>query len=109
MSRRLASLVSLLACIGCIGLIPVASASAHAARPALCEHSCGGSWGAFEHAKATAEANTGQSASVEWCHNLGTNQKGVPQWKCQGFTANWKWEIELDPYGYTEYWHAVRY
>jgi hypothetical protein len=85
-----------------------------AASPNLCAHECGGSWGAYEHAKKTAENEGGTSVTVESCSNQGTNQRGVTQWACVG--VGWwlvvgggrredRFHIGLDPYGYTTYFY----
>jgi hypothetical protein len=89
-------------------LMAPSGASAYAAKPALCEHGCGGSWGAFEHAKVYAEEHGGP-ATVSGCTNLGTNQRGVAQWECWGYwnkNHEGPWAVGIDPYGY-EVWFVI--
>ena len=107
MLKRLVSIVSLLACVACVGLIPAASASAKAVRPALCERSCGGAWGAYEHAQSYAERYDGEEKGpiVTSCVNQGTNKSGVTQWICSGHdNEGFKFRLGLDPYGYLTFW-----
>jgi len=106
MKKRLALIV--VGC-ACMATLPAATASAEV-KSNLCEHECKGGkgvWGAFEHAKHTSEVETKQSPStVEWCHLV---ENGVEQWRCRGYTANWKWIIGLTAYGYTTEYEEAYY
>jgi hypothetical protein len=88
----------------------VPAGDAAVAKPLLCEVKCGESWGAFEHAKVYAERNGGgESATVQGCKNLHTNQGGVAQWECWGYWGSNKkngWSVGIDPYGY-EVWFTI--
>jgi hypothetical protein len=84
--------------------IPVGAASAAASparvKPLLCEHACGGKWGAYEHAKAWVEETSDLPTTITKCSNVGTNEAGVTQWICFGYNSAYHFEIGLDPYGY---------
>lgn len=99
----------LAAALACLTLVPAGVASA---KPLLCERSCEGSWGAFEHAQNLAEKEGGTSVNVGGCIKTGKNQRGVSQWECWG-EGYWPilgggyreddFYLGLDPYGYTVY------
>ena len=76
------------------------------AKPRVCETSCGGSWGAKEHAKVYAERHRSGTVTVEKCTPTGKNQAGVAQWICPGFWGNgpWHFRVGIDPYGYEVSW-----
>ena len=97
---KLANLATLMACIGALA-VPAASA---AAQPSLCETSCGGSWGAREHARASAEQHGFSSISITKCNK---NSEFGAQWYCRG-TGNHGsehyWEVWMDAYGNQTQW-----
>ncbi len=101
--KTLKTLAAIILGCACMAALPVANASA--AKPDLCAHECGGKWGAYEHAKKTAENMTKETAYVEWCKEL---KEGSVQWQCQGYTAGSVWNIKLNAYGETEEWNEYR-
>ncbi|MHB2001487.1 MAG: hypothetical protein ACYCSI_15090 [Solirubrobacteraceae bacterium] len=90
--------------------------------PNLCEHECGGSWGAYEHAKADVENHRRSSGSqrnikVTGCYETNPGAKrGETQWICYGeweemgpIGSPWirfTFEVGLGPYGSQTSWRA---
>jgi hypothetical protein len=104
MKRQLAMIAVLAAFVGCVTAISTTTAGART-RPALCEHSCGGSWGAYEHAKAFAEQHGFWQVYVGACWQ--TTEYGS-QWRCSG-GGIWgggsnTWTVWMDAYGYEKHW-----
>lgn len=98
--RKFRVIVLILGLMTVFMLPVVANAAAGLVKPLLCEHECGGAWGAYEHAKHDSEALLEEYSTVKQCANTGKNQKGVTQWVCEGTTTHCRWLLGLDPYGY---------
>jgi hypothetical protein len=91
--------------VACCGALAASTPAASAAKPLLCEHSCGGSWGAYEHAKAFAEQHGFWDVFVEKCWK--SSEYGA-QWHCVGGGlwggSNNNWGVWMDAYGYEKHW-----
>jgi hypothetical protein len=99
-----AKLAVLATLIGCCGSLAAMSPVASAATPKLCETSCGGSWGAKEHAKAFAEQHGFINVYVSGCSK--TSEYGA-QWRCSGggwHRSQQTWTVWMDAYGYEKHW-----
>ncbi|MGD0452501.1 MAG: hypothetical protein ABSB69_02790 [Solirubrobacteraceae bacterium] len=108
MKAKLAILATLIACCGSLAaLTPAASV----ARPLLCERSCGGSWGAREHAEAFAKKHGFSFISIAGCWEP---HEGNTQWECTG-SGEWKdgdfnnWTVGMTAYGYETFWTQTYY
>jgi len=72
----------------------------------LCEHRCGESWGAYEHAKAFAEKRGWINVWVGGCER---NSQYGAQWKCSGggfHFGNEDYAVWMDAYGYEKHFIA---
>lgn len=106
MKKPGAYLTSGLACLAILAAGAVAAPATmalHTVKPLICEHECGGSWGAYEHAKVYAERARSETAHVQSCSPTGKNEAGVAQWICTGYygvNGPWHFRVKIDPYGY---------
>ena len=98
MKAKLAVLATVFSCCGAYAAVTPTPSFA------LCEHSCGGSWGAYEHAKDYAEKKGWKYVYVDGCWR--TSSYGA-QWECAG--GGWHYGQEsftvwIDEWGYLKHW-----
>ena len=72
--------------------------------PDLCAYSCGGSWGAYEHAETDAFERGHYSEITVACYDVNPPARaGEVQWECGGggkYGGRWySWYVDLGPYG----------
>ena len=101
MKSKLAVVAAVIGCCISIGALP----SGQSALPMLCEKSCGGSWGAEEHAKNIAEKHGWINVWVGGCE---LNSEYGAQWKCSGggyYAGNEDYAVWMDAApGYEKHW-----
>jgi hypothetical protein len=115
-ARRLAPFVAVLGLSASLAMSSGAVTAASAA-PQLCLHEECGGHGALWWAKDRANEIYGSGGiwetynSVSSCNKFNTNEHKVTQWACYGewhagfnpAGENFKWQINLDPYGVVTY------
>jgi hypothetical protein len=104
MRKRLARLVGTLACVvlPLAVMVPTASAftGAHTVTPQLCYLSCGGKWGAYEHAKVDFENRFHQKVTRIECHGpFVEKEPQTAQWICEVWGETVFEVIDLNEYG----------
>jgi hypothetical protein len=87
---------------GSLCAIAILASPAHAVKPDLCETSCGGAWGAREHARAYAEREGFTGVAVSGCAR---SDEYYSEWHCQGTGSDGKfhsWDAWINSRGYLE-------
>jgi hypothetical protein len=104
--------MALICASGAVSIIAPAATAIHA-KPALCETTCGGSWGARQHAQWFAEhAEKGtsndplHSVEIEGCK---LNSQFGSQWVCWGtgwstINQRWHFHVWMEQYGRETHW-----
>lgn len=104
MIKRQILLLGAVCVAAALAAVPGLVSSASSAEPLLCAHECGGSWGAYEHAKVYGEeASSERPVTVESCKEVNPGAKrGETQWNCWGIYKSFgplHFEVNIGPYG----------